>query len=144
MKGTFLLILLLTFKSYSQDITGNWDVVSYEDETLYYNKQMDSIAFKKNSTEENHVERLKQKLELIVFSVTYSFKTNGKYVENHPALGEVINGSFEVDKQNKTIVIIDDEGKKDKLKYNYDNGILFVEMKMERGYITLGLIKFSN
>jgi hypothetical protein len=143
MKRTLLAILLLSFKAYSQDITGKWNVFSYEDEIAYYNKTTDSISYK-NPARKKEAESFKQMSDLIVFSVTYSFESNGKYVENHPALGEVINGSFLVDKLNKTIVMTDDEGKKDKLKYDYDNGILFVEMKMETGYIKLGLTKVSN
>jgi hypothetical protein len=48
--------------------------------------------------------------ELIIFSVTYSFEKDGKYFENHPVLGEVINGSFEFDKTNKTIMMTSEEG----------------------------------
>ena len=143
MKRTLFIILLLSFKSYSQDFTGKWNVISYEDEIAYYNKIADSISYK-IPARKAEAERFKQMSDLVIFSVTYSFEKDGKYVQNHPALGEVINGSFEVDKTNKTIMMTDDEGKKDSLKYNYDNGILFLEMKMETGYIKLGLTKVSN
>lgn len=143
MKRTLIIIILLSFKSYSQDFTGKWKVFSYEDEIAYYNKTTDSISYK-NPARKEEAESFKQMSELIIFSVTYSFEKDGKYVENHPALGEVINGSFEVDKTNKTIMMTDDEGKKDSLKYNYDNGILFLEMEMEIGYIKLGLTKVVN
>lgn len=143
MKRTLFIILLLSFKSYSQEFTGTWNVISYEDEIAYYNKTTDSISYK-IPARKAEAERFKQMSELIIFSVTYSFGKDGKYVENHPALGEVINGSFEVDKRNKTILMTDEEGKKDNLKYNFDNGILFLEMKMETGYIKLGLTKVSN
>ena len=116
MKGILLIILLLSFKSYSQDFTGKWKVFSYEDEIAYYNKTTDSISYK-NPARKSEAESFKQMSDLIIFSVTYSFESNGKYVENHPALGEVINGSFKVDKLNKIITMTeDDEDKKDELK----------------------------
>ncbi|WP_293895808.1 hypothetical protein [Flavobacterium sp.] len=143
MKRTLFIILLLSFKSYSQDFIGTWNVISYEDEIVYYNKTTDSISYK-IPARKAEAERFKQMSELIIFSVTYSFEKEGKYVENHPAIREVINGSFEVDKRNKIILIIDDEGKKDKLSYDYTDGILFVRMKMKTGFIKLGLTKVSN
>lgn len=143
MKRTLLIILLLGFKGYSQDITGKWKVVSYEDEIVYYNKTTDSISYK-NPARKKEAESFKKMSDLVIFSVTYSFDSKGKYVEDHPALGEIINGSFEVDKRNKTIVLTDDEEKKDEYLYSYTNGILFMEMKMESGFIKLGLTKVSN
>ncbi len=143
MKKTLLIILLLSFKSYSQEINGKWNVFSYEDEIVYYNKTKDSV-FYKNPARKIDAESFKEMLNLIIFSVSYNFESNGKYVENHPALGEIINGTFVVDKLNKIIVLTDDEGKKESLRYDYDNGILFVEMKMETGFIKLGLNKISN
>ena len=55
-----------------------------------------------------------------------------------------MNGSFEVDRSNKKIVMIDGEGKKDELQYSHAAGILFVEMKMETGCIKLGLEKVNR
>jgi hypothetical protein len=46
MKRTLFIILLLSFKIYSQDFTGKWNVISYEYEIDYYNKIVDSISFK--------------------------------------------------------------------------------------------------
>ena len=143
MKRTLFIFLFLTFKSYSQDITGNWNVVSYEDETVYYNKVKDSIVFR-DTVEKDQVELFKQTLESIVFSVTYSFKSNGKYVLNFPALGRIESGDFKIDKLNKTIMMIEDKGKKDELPYVYSNGILFIRMTMEIGFINVGLTKVDN
>lgn len=140
MKGILLIILLLSFKSYSQDFTGKWKVFSYEDEIAYYNKTTDSISYK-NPARKSEAESFKQMSEILVFSVTYTFESNGKFIIDFPALGQTIIGSFEVDKSNKKIVTIDNEGKKDKLKYSYNDGILFLDMKMETGYIKLGLVK---
>ncbi len=143
MKKTLLIILLLSFKAYSQNITGKWNVFSYEDEIAYYNKSADSISYK-NSARKDEAENFKQRSDLLVFSVTYSFESNGKYTLNFPALGEIINGKFKVDKLNKKILMIDDEGKKDELPYSFEDGILFVRMEMEKGFIKLGLTKVSN
>jgi hypothetical protein len=143
MKRTLFIILLLSFKSYSQDFTGKWNVISYEDEIAYYNKIADSISYK-NPARKTEAESFKQMSELIIFSNTYSFDSNGKFVLDFPVIGESSNGTYEVDKLNSKIVMIDDEGKKDELAYNYNNGILFVEMKMEIGYIKLGLKKVGN
>ena len=143
MKRTLFIILLLTFKSYSQDITGNWNVVSYEDETMYYNKIKDSIVFKK-TIEKDQVERLKQKLELIVFSVKYRFESDGKFTLDFPSIGEVVNGKYKVDERKKVIVMIDEEQKKEDHQYIFRNGILFLRMKMEEGFIKIGLTKVSN
>ena len=108
-KRTLFIILLLSFKSYSQDFTGKWNIISYENETAYYNKIVDLITYKIPSRK-SEAERFKQMSELIIFSVTYSFEKDGKYFENHPVLGEVINGSFEFDKTNKTMMMTGDEG----------------------------------
>ena len=143
MKRTLIIIILLSFKSYSQDFTGKWKVFSYEDEIAYYNKITDSISYK-NPARKEEAESFKQMSELIIFSVTYSFDSNGKFVNDFPAFGKTVNGKFEVDKLNRKIVMTDDEGKKDELHYNYINGILFVEMKMEIGFIKLGLEKVGN
>ncbi|OAQ38069.1 hypothetical protein A5893_14785 [Pedobacter psychrophilus] len=143
MKGILLIILLLSLKSYSQDFIGKWKVFSYEDEIAYYNKTKDFIIYK-NPTRKDEAESFKQMSEIIIFSVTYTFESNGKFINDFPAIGETVIGSFEVDKSNKKIVMIDNEGKKDELKYSYNEGILFLEMNMETGYIKLGLVKVSK
>lgn len=143
MKRTLLIILLFGLKSYSQDFIGKWKVFSYEDEIAYYNKITDSISYK-NPARKAEAENFKQMSELLLFSVTYSFENNGKFVVDFPFIGERINGNFEVDKLNRKIVMIDDEGKKDEISFIYTDEILFVEMKMETGFIKLGLTKVNN
>lgn len=143
MKGILIIIALLSFKSYSQDFTGKWKVFSYEDEIAYYNKTTDSISYK-NPVKKDEAESFKQMSELVIFSISYSFESNGKFVLDFPLMGESYNGKYEIDKLNSKIVMIDDKGKKNELAYNYTNGILFVEMKMEIGFIKLGLKKEIN
>ena len=143
MKRTLFIILLLNFKVYSQDIIGKWNVFSYEDEIAYYNKAKDSISYK-NSAKKDEAESFKQMSDLIIFSVTYNFKSDGKYILNFTALGETANGDFKIDELNKIIVMTDDKGKKDELNYTFENKILFVGIKMETGFIKLGLTKVSN
>ncbi len=143
MKRTLFIILLLSFKSYSQDITGKWSVISYEDEIAYYNKTTDSLSYK-NPARKDEAESLKQKTELIFFSMSYTFNSNGKYVVDLPAVGETENGDYKVNKKGKKIVMINDEGNKNELSYTYKDGILFIRMKMQIGFIRLGLTKVSN
>ncbi len=143
MKRTLFVILLLSFKSYSQDIAGKWDVISYEDEVAYYNKTADSLSYK-NPSRKDEAESLKQKVELIFFSMSYTFYSNGKYVVDLPAVGETENGEYKVDKKGKKLVMIDVEGNKDELSYAYEDGILYIRMKMQIGFIKLGLTKVSN
>ncbi|MGV8993660.1 MAG: hypothetical protein ACOH1O_06110 [Flavobacterium sp.] len=143
MKVILLILLLLSFKSYSQDFTGKWKVFSYEDEIAYYNKSKDSISYK-NPARKDEAESFKQMSEILIFPITYTFENNGKFLMNFPLFGEPVSGSFEVDRSNKKIVMIDGEGKKDELQYSHTDEILFVEMKMETGYIKLGLEKVNN
>ena len=143
MKRFLFIMLLLSFKSYSQDFIGKWKTFSYEDEIVFYNKAKDSI-FYKNIDRKDEAENFKQMSELLIFSVTYSFESNGKFVTDFPAIGQTVKGSFEVDKLNRKIVMIDKEGKKDELSYIYTNGVLYVDMKMETGFIKLGLTKISD
>ena len=60
MKRTLIIILLFSFKSYSQDFTGKWKIFSYEDEIAYYNKTKDSI-FYKNPARKDEAERSEER-----------------------------------------------------------------------------------
>lgn len=133
------IVLLLSFKVNSQELSGSWKVISYEDEIAYFNKITDSISYK-DSSRKDQAENFRQMSELIIFPITYNFDNNGSFVMNHPMMGK-ISGQFEVDKSNEKIIMIDEKGKKDALPFIYTDGILFVEMKMETGYIKLGLKK---
>ena len=139
MKRLLFIILLLCYKVNSQELTGNWKVISYEDEIVYYNKTIDSISYK-DSSRKDEADNFRQMSDLIIFPITYNFEKNGNFVMNHPIVGK-INGKYEVDMSNKKIIMIDEKGKKDELPYIYTDEILFVEMKMETGYIKLGLKK---
>ena len=143
MKGIFIIILFLSIKGYSQDFTVKWKVFSYEDEMTYYNKTKDSISYK-NPSKKDEADSFKQISEDRIFSVTYTLENNGKFIIDFPEFGQTINGSFEVDKSNKKIVLTPDIDKKYKILCIYADGFLFVKMKVESGYIKLGLMKVSN
>lgn len=134
------LIELLRLEVNLQELVGRWKVFSYEDEIAYFNKTTDSISYKDSSRKEE-AESFRQMSELMIFPISYNFNKNGSFAMNHQTMGEISSGQFEIDKSNKKIVLIDGKGKKNELPYIYTNEILFVEMKMETGYIKLGLKK---
>ena len=139
MKKILFIILLLNLKVNSQELIGNWNVISYEDEIAYFNKMTDSISYK-DASRKGEAENFRKMFELIIFPITYNFESNGSYAMIHPIIGK-ISGQFKLDQNNKTIIFTDEEGKKDELPFIYKDEILFVEMKMETGYIKIGLKK---
>jgi hypothetical protein len=137
MNRIFLIaILLLAFKCYSQELTGNWKVISYEDEIAYYNKSTDSISYK-DSSRKNEADNFKKMSELLIFPITYVFDDKDNFTMNFPMM-DTVKGKYQLDKPNHKLILIDEEGKKDELNYLFRNELLFIEMEMENGFIKLG------
>jgi hypothetical protein len=136
----FIFLFFITFNGiiHSQEINGEWKVISYEDEIVYYNKIKDSIRYK-DFERKTEADSFKEMADLMIFSITYKFNDN-KMSINFPMMDE-ISGIFENDKQDKKIIFTDDEGKIDEFPYAFENGTLFIEMKMENGFIKIGLNK---
>jgi hypothetical protein len=143
MKRLLLILLFFSIKINSQELTGNWKVISYEDDIVYYNKITDSISYK-NSSRKEEADNFIKTSEFLIFPITYIFDNNANIVVNHETMGKITSGKFEVDKTNKKIIIIDEKGIKDEFPYIFSNEILFLEMKMRIGYIKMGLMKSSN
>lgn len=137
------IIFLFSFKLTSPELTGNWKVISYEDEIVYYNKNTDSISFKDASRKEN-AEYFLETAEFLIFPITYKFDNSGNFDLHHQAMGTITSGKYEVDETNKKIIMIDQEGKKEEVPFSFDNGILFIEMEMEVGFVKIGLAKSSD
>lgn len=111
---------------YSQNLSGTWNVISYEDEITYYNKIKDSISYK-DLSRQNEANNFRKKSDLLIFPITYNFDNNNNFSMNHSIMGEIGKGKFELDKLNKKIVLLDKDGKKDEILYTYENGILFIK-----------------
>ncbi|MGO4819970.1 MULTISPECIES: hypothetical protein [unclassified Flavobacterium] len=139
MKKIIIIILLLTIKVNSQELVGQWNVISYEDEICYYNKINDSIYYK-DTTRKNEAENFREMSEILIFPITYDFESNGSYTMTSPMIGKIY-GQFKIDQVNKKIIFIDDEDKKYEIPFVYRDYILFIEMKMETGFIKIGLKK---
>lgn len=143
MTRLLLIIFLFSFKVTSPELTGNWKVISYEDEIVYYNKITDSISFKDASRKED-AEYFLETAEFMISPLTYNFDNNGNFDVSHQAMGIIASGKYEVDETNKKIIMIDQEGKKETVPFSFDNGILFIEMEMEVGFVKIGLAKSSS
>ena len=143
MTRLLLIIFLFSFKVTSPELTGNWKVISYEDEIVYYNKITDSISFKDASRKED-AEYFLETAEFMISPLTYNFDNNGNFEVKHQAMGIIASGKYEVDETNKKIIMIDQEGKKETVPFSFDNGILFIEMEMEVGFVKIGLAKSSS
>ncbi|MCH6232623.1 hypothetical protein [Cognataquiflexum rubidum] len=143
MTRLLLIIFLFSFKVTSPELTGNWKVISYEDEIVYYNKITDSISFKDASRKED-AEYFLETAEFMISPLTYNFDNNGNFGVSHQAMGIIASGKYEVDETNKKIIMIDQEGKKETVPFSLDNGILFIEMEMEVGFVKIGLAKSSS
>jgi hypothetical protein len=134
----FLFIIILSGKVYSQDLSGKWHVISYEDEIIYFNKATDSLTYK-NVERKKDAEDFKKMADFLIFPITYQFNNN-KVTINFPLMDEIY-GNFVIDKLNQKIIFTDKDGKKDELPYSFENEVLFLEMEMESGFIKLGLKK---
>ena len=132
----FLIIVIFGVNCQSQDIKGSWKVISYEDEIAYFNKNTDSIYYK-DSLRKSEADNFKKMSDLLIFPITYVFDDKGNFTINFPIM-DSIKGKYQLDKSNNTLILIDKEEKKDELKYLFVNELLFIEMKMENGFIKLG------
>lgn len=142
MKNTLLIILFLSFNVYAQDFNGKWYIISYEDEIAYYNQTTDSLSYK-IPAKKNEAESFRKASALLIFPITYSFNDKGKFEINHNTMGIISSGRFEIDKLNKKVIMIDEKNKKEEISYTFDNQTLFIEMKMEIGFIKIGLNKVN-
>jgi hypothetical protein len=137
-KFLFLLIIVLCGKTYSQDLSGKWHVISYEDEIVYFNKATDSLYYK-DSARKVEAENFKEMSDFLIFPITYKFDDN-KITMNYPMMDE-ISGDFVNDELKKKITFTDKNGKTGEFPYTYINEILFFEIEMENGFIKIGLMK---
>jgi hypothetical protein len=139
-RSIVFIIILFSVEGFSQDLIGNWKVISYEDEVVYYNKIIDSLTYK-DISKGDRAESFRANAELLIFPITYRFESNGQFTLNHPILG-VIKEQYTVDSLRKKITFIDSDQKRDEHSYHFDNEYFFIEMKMQTGFIELGLHKF--
>jgi hypothetical protein len=137
MKKIFLIIVFLSFKANSQDLTGTWNIFSYEDEIVYYNKTTDSISYKKPARK-IEADNFRKNAEFLIFPIIYKF-IDDHYMINHITMGKISEGKFQIDKPRERIIMIDEEGKKEELTFTYTGKLLFIEMKMETGFLKIGL-----
>lgn len=139
MKKILFIILLLSIKANSQEFTGCWKVISYEDGIVYINKITDTFSYTDPSRKEE-TKSLREIAESLIFPITYNFNNDGSYVIGHPVLGKT-KGHFEIDMQNKKIILIDE--KKEEVPFTFINGILYVKAKMVTDYVKFGLKKIN-
>ena len=135
----FLILVILGLNCQSQEIKGTWKVISYEDEIVYFNKSTDSISYK-DSSRKNEADNFKKMSDLLIFPITYVFDDKGNFTMNFPMM-DSIKGKYQLDKFNNKLILIDEEEKKDELKYSFINELLFIEMEMENGFIKLGFTR---
>lgn len=144
MKKILILLLLISFNSYSQEIVGTWKITSYEDETLYYHKAKDSIAYK-DASKADGAEKFKTNTAPFIFAIAYRFDTDGNYVMDNPL--EEITGTYTIDKKAQKIIMIEEGDKRSESSYEFKNNTLFLNLDMEgmkETYIKLGLEKVIN
>ncbi len=134
-----LFLLLFSFNLFSQEITGKWKVVIYEDEIIYYNKSIDSLSAKSTYFMEN-LDTLKMMAEQYFLSNTFEFDSQNSYTIVGPMIGK-LNGKFEVDLKNKRIKVNELNKESDFWNYEFENDLLKIEMLFEDSYIKLGLVK---
>lgn len=140
MKKILWVIIFLSVKANSQDLSGTWAIFSYEDEIVYYNKATDSISYKKPARK-IEADNFRKNAAFLILPITYKFDRNNNFTINHIKMGKISEGKFQIDKPRDTLIMIDKEGKREELPFTYVDGILFMEMKMETGFIKIGLKK---
>ena len=141
MRYIVFLALLISGDIFSQDLTGTWKVISYEDEIAYFNKVTNFISYK-DSTRKNKADSFRAMSEKLIFPIIYKFDNKNHFTLNHPIIGE-IKGRYNIDESNKKIVFTDSDDKVDENSYYFNNEILFIEMSMEVGFIKIGLKKIN-
>lgn len=139
MKKYLFLILLLSVAANSQEFTGSWKVISYEDGIVYLNKITNSFSYTDPSRKED-TKSLQDLAESLIFPITYDFNNDGTYNIGHPVLGKT-KGHFEIDIQGKKIILTDENGQKEEVPFTYRNEILYVKAKMVAVYVEFGLKK---
>jgi hypothetical protein len=134
-----LFLLLFSFNLFSQEITGKWKAISFEDEIIYYNKINDSLSSKSSYSVEK-LDSVKMMAEQLFLSSTFEFDTQNNYTIVGPMIGK-LNGKFEVDMKNKRIKVTESNKKSDFWNYEFENDLLKIEMLFEDSFIKLGLVK---
>ena len=112
-----LLIAIFFFHicSYSQNLIGEWKLVSFQDEKIYYNIEKDSI-FPKDSWNEND--------EMTIF-VKNAFRntnikfTKAKYFVMNSQITGNRNSKYELDQKNSIIILEDENIDNSKIQYHY-------------------------
>jgi hypothetical protein len=119
MKKIIIINLLFCFHIYSQDITGNWKAISYEDQNVYYNKLKDSISFKGLYKDIPVTDRAKEIVkDFLPEPFSYKFEKNGMVTLTFKERKSVRKYIF--NKKNREIFITE---KKDK----YESTMLLVK-----------------
>jgi hypothetical protein len=138
MKILVLFFLIFT-NVYSQDFTGKWKIISLEDKIVYVNKLTDSIYIKdlKNKTT---VEEFRKMSQQFIYPTTFIFGENGDFESYNPLEG-TSKGNFVVDREKKTLTIIETNGKRNEAIFSFNNGILFLQPIKENGETKIGFIK---
>jgi len=139
MKKLIILFLFLSTNITAQELTGTWNVTSYEDEIVYYNQTTDSIYYKDESRKAE-AENFRKMFEMMILPVTYTFKDNNEYEMLHPMLAE-IKGTYEIDRDNNYVILSEKNTMNDTLPFSMSNEILYLRMKLEEGFMKIGLKK---
>jgi|SRR6218665_921861 len=135
MKKTLTIILLLTCSIlFSQDITGKWKVIIYEDDVAYYNQKTDSISYK-TSTKSEYSENFKNENESY-FSTVLEFDKNKNYIIDTG--GKKGKAKYEIDSKNGKIKFIWPNGNTETRNFKYENQILTIEIDLYK----LGMMRF--
>lgn len=134
-----LLFFLIFTHSYSQNFTGKWKIISLEDKTVYVNKLTDSIYIK-DSKNKTTVEEFRKMSEQFIYPTTFIFSENGDFESYNPFEG-ISKGNFVVDREKKTLTIIETNGKRNEAIFSFNNGILFLQPIKENGETKIGFIK---
>lgn len=137
MKKLVFIFLFLFAISYSQNITGKWKIISYEDEKAFYNKENDSIYFKDLKSKEE-AENFKNMSDILIFSLTYTFFDNSDFTMSNPNFAN-IKGKYKLVEEEVAQKNNDSESQ----LFYFKNEILYTKTELIDGFVEVGLKKIN-
>ncbi|MES2574363.1 MAG: hypothetical protein V4572_05445 [Bacteroidota bacterium] len=140
MKKIIFIAFLFCIRVYSQDISGNWKIISYEDNVVYYNNLKDSVSYKDISRKDEADDILiiyKPRLS----TLTFDLDKNGKFTLNGHDRQKAF-GRYSINQQSGKIVF-SENGKKQKheIQITLVNETLYLKFQGETGFFTMGFKK---
>ena len=128
---TIIALLLLTSKLLSQDISGEWKVISYEDETACFDIENDSVQFVDKSNQDP--ENLKKSV-LNWIPISYSFDRNKNFTTVVPEGREKLLGTYKLE-NSEIIFLIGKFQDKETAQLSFDNDFLIIKHKTRNGFM---------